>query len=159
MADTSSSTKVTELFEATIVDGNSTTNSPSSNDMNNVSKEDELRRRLDNLPRELHDMIQDFTFIAHKALVGPKVCEIQDPASRADYFADLKILQLNSSTRERYAVDFYCLRTFSSRKFDLKRLEKCLRSIPEAYRAFVSSIICHCPDYGLIAQQAGWRPR
>lgn len=111
-------------------------------------KEADFQQRFQDLPQELRDIIQDLTFPAHIAALGPRSCDVRDLAARARYGADLRILQLNRSTRKRYAADFYRLRTFSTRTSYITELGKCLRSIPEHHRIFIAEIVCIHPGLG-----------
>lgn len=66
----------------------------------------ELQARIEDLPRELYDLIQDFTLRRHIE-AGPTEYNFVTSSGRDRYFADLKILQLSRSTRMRYAEAFY----------------------------------------------------
>lgn len=121
-----------------------------------------LQIRLKNLPRELCDLIQHFTF---KGFIeaGIKTRNFDLPDSRHDHITELKILQLNRRTRTEYAKCFYHRRdfhfraTFPSSEHRLMIIEW-LGSMPAEHRAFVGRITCvHLPSeyrrMGLISNQ------
>lgn len=72
-----------------------------------------LKELLEDLPREIYDMIEDLTF---KVSLVPMVCELRFPVSRVQHIAHLKLLQLNRATREQNAEAYYGVRTFVSRR-------------------------------------------
>lgn len=71
-----------------------------------TQQDTELQTRLEDLPRELYDLIQDFTF---RGFIEGRSGEY-NLFSKSDlnrHVADLKILQLNRATRGQYAEAFY----------------------------------------------------
>lgn len=120
--------------------------------------EAELIKRMGDLPQELYDIIQDFTFRAHIASNGSD-CYVFSVTSRNRHAQNIKILQLNRRTRNKYAELFYDIRTFTFRNdfrpWILCSLPKFLRSVPITHRKFLkvlAQVICR-HDWNLDLEQ------
>lgn len=111
----------------------------------------DLQTRLDRLPRELLDMIQDFTFIA-SIEASSENSDLSLHNGFAKHLAELKIIQLSRATRAQYAEAFYRRRNFVLYE-DRWIGQECqvwswLASVPTQYRAFIGRVTCVYPPRG-----------
>lgn len=111
-----------------------------------AAEEIDFQIRLDDLPRELYDMIYHFTIKAQlpdlsiKAWFEPgrTPCDLSCRCGRASYAESLKILRISQVIREKYAEDFYRQRTFN---FEcITQVRRWLPSVPEAHRLHIHAL-------------------
>lgn len=68
-----------------------------------------LKLLLEGLPRELYDMIQEFTFNGFHI---PFTCDLRQSDMRDQHAAQLKLLEVDRINRAKYARAYYGPRTF-----------------------------------------------
>lgn len=111
----------------------------------------DFQARLDDLPRELYDIIQDYTFAAHIAARQGNY-QMFDKRGNALQWP-LQIIQLSRETRGRYAQEFY-----RSRKFlfaDYGMLVDWLLSVQPDHRAVIGGIFLEPKGENLV-KMARW---
>lgn len=106
----------------------------------NTSHAAKLKTLLEDCPREIYDMIQDLTLTTCSV---PIHCDLGDSKTQALHIAHLKLLQIDSASRQRNASLYYCPRTFLLDKHIRGSLW--LQSVPAEHRAMMGKILCDIP--------------